>query len=484
MSDSAKPSAQAAGRGGRAAARQPGDARQPDGPASASSTRLVNPTVRGYMETLNLQRWYGGYQRMELSEQVFNLGIGEVANIALPEDLYTLYSRFLERESLAPLATRYTGTMGERGTNEAVAAHVNAWLGAERFDAGRVVSMDGGQNAVEVAIRVFTAPLGSPESRKQYVLMATPSYPYFSAVVSAHAGLMAFLAYSAEEFTRGVEQYCNAAVGAILINAPHNPMGYTLSTAQAARINRVAETYDCAIVVDAVYGSYPEGAEVGRALAALDPGRTVIVDSFSKKYGLPGLRIGFALCAEAEITYALRFIKTSESLTPSKANLAFAGHLLREHGDYPAHIAAEVRERRRRFLQRFDPAVVPGVARMGEDANPFYLTLDVARLCARKGLSDGDLQAHLTDHFQVRVFPGSWTHPSPRLRAGTFSAVGRHNPHGGPPYLAPQFPTGAQIVLAPDHLERRIAALRLSFGAETRIEAAAEALTAGLQALG
>jgi hypothetical protein len=62
--------------------------------------------------------------------------------------------------------------------------------------------------------------------------------------------------------------------------------------------------------------------------------------------------------------------------------------------------------------------------------------------------------------------------------------VGRHNPHGGVPYLAPQFPAGEQIVLSPDHLERRIASLRLSFGAETRMEAAAEALTAGLQSLG
>jgi hypothetical protein len=39
-------------------------------------------------------------------------------------------------------------------------------------------------------------------------------------------------------------------------------------------------------------------------------------------------------------------------------------------------------------------------------------------------------------------------------------------------------------VLAPEHLERRMPGLRLSFGAETRVEAAAEALTAGLQALG
>jgi valine--pyruvate aminotransferase len=453
-------------------------------PAALPATRLVNPTVRGYMEALSLQRWYGGYQLLELAEHVFNLGIGEVANIPLPEDLYALYSRFVQSDTLAPLATRYTGTMGERETNRLMAAHLNAWLGAERFDEARVVSMDGGQNGVEVAIRAFTAPLGSAESRKQYVLLATPSYPYYSAIVAAHAGLMAFLAHSAEEFTRGVELYCNPAVGVILINVPNNPMGYAFTPEQVQRINRVAEVHDCALLIDAVYGNYPESAEVGRALAGFDPGRTVYVDSFSKKYGLPGLRVGFCLCAEEELTYALRFIKMSESLSPSNGKLAFAGYLLKHHDEVPGLIASEVRARRRRFLARFDASRLKGVKPAGEPHNPFYLPLDIGGLCARTGLSDTDVQQRLAESFHVRVYPGSWAHPNKALRAGTFSSVGRHNPHGPAPYLAPQFPSGEQLVLAPDHLERRMAALRLSFGAEPRVEGAAEALLAGLQSLG
>lgn len=452
--------------------------------APGAATRLVNPTVRGYMQALSLQRWYGGYQVLNLEEHVLNLGIGEVGNIPLPEDLYTLYSRFLQSDALAPLATRYMGTMGDRETNRAMAAVANTWLGAEYFDEGRVVSMDGGQNAVEVAIRAFTAPLGSAESRKQYVLLATPAYPYYSAAIAAHAGLMAFLAYSGEEFTRGVEQCCNAAVGVILVNVPHNPMGYALTAGQVARINRVAEQYDCAIVLDAVYGNYPESPEVGRALAGFDPGRTVLVDSFSKKYGLPGLRVGFALSAEPELTYAMRFVKMSESLSPSSGKLAFAGHLLKHHPEVPARIAEEVRERRRRFLDRFDPGKIAGLKLAGEPHNPFYLPLDIGALCARTGLTDMEVQAHLMEAFHVRVYPGTWTHPSAALEAATFSQVGRHSPHGGLPFLAPQFPAGARIVLAPEHLERRMPGLRLSFGAETRVEAAAEALTAGLQALG
>jgi hypothetical protein len=81
-----------------------------------SPARLINPTVRDYMDTLNLQRFYGGYVLMDLPDQVFNLGIGEVGGVPLREDLYDVYTRFEQSEMLAPLATRYSGTLGQRET--------------------------------------------------------------------------------------------------------------------------------------------------------------------------------------------------------------------------------------------------------------------------------------------------------------------------------------------------------------------------------
>lgn len=447
-------------------------------------SRLINATVRDYMDALSLQRFYGGYVITKLDAQVFNLGIGEVGAIDLPEDLYSVYRRFGQSEALEPLATRYSGTLGERDTNRLMAAHLNQWLDEERFNEMRVVSLDGGQNAIEVAVRAFTAPLGSAERDKNYVLLATPSYPYFSAVISAHAGIMSFLAYHSEAFTRGVETYCNPAVGVILVNVPHNPMGYTLDADQVARIGKVAELHDCVIVVDGVYANYPDSPEAGRALAGFDPHRTVFCDSFSKKYGLPGLRLGFALSAAEELTYAMRFIKMAESLTPSNGKLAFAGHLLERYSQVPAQIGAQVRERRRRFLARFDPGVLKGVRIFGEDNNPFYLALDIAGLCQRTGMNDMAVAAHCLEKFQVRVFPGAFVYPNKQLRHGAFTAEGRHNPLGSVPYLAPRFPEGQQIVFAADHREGRVPLLRLSFGTETRIEAAAEALTEALKSLG
>ena len=95
--------------------------RETDG-AGRPVARLINATVRDYMDALSLQRFYGGYVITKIDEQVFNLGIGEVGGLDLPEDLYSIYRRFGQSEALAPVATRYAGTMSERETNRRMAA--------------------------------------------------------------------------------------------------------------------------------------------------------------------------------------------------------------------------------------------------------------------------------------------------------------------------------------------------------------------------
>jgi valine--pyruvate aminotransferase len=447
------------------------------------AVHLINPTVRRYMESTNLERFYGGYVIDPLPAGVFNLGIGEVGAIPLAEPLYDIYKRFLQSDELARLATQYSGTRGELDTNRSIAAALNAWMGVSHFHEGVVVSADGGQNAAELALRAFTAPVGSPDSPKQYVLLAAPSYPYFSAIIAAQAGMQSFLAYDGEAFVRGVETYCNPAVGAIVLNVPHNPMGYGLTAEQVTRINRVARHYDCAIVADIVYANYARDGAVGRALGQLAPERTVYLDSFSKKFGLPGLRLGFAVSAAERLTYAMRFLKTAESLTPSNVKLAFAGNLLANHGDYPGRIGREITARHDRFVQAFGDGEDVGARLYTGRANPFYLAVDVRALAQRTGLLETDMAAYLLHRHQVKVFPGQFIYPNAALSHDVFSDVGRPAQAGPVPHAPPTFRAGAQIVYAPDYFSGRVALLRLSFGMETRVEAAAQALRRGLTGL-
>ncbi|HUJ76385.1 MAG TPA: hypothetical protein VL359_16100, partial [bacterium] len=64
---------------GAASLSPPGSPPTPAAAAAPSgAARLINPTVRGYMDALSLQRFYGGYVVPTVTDDVFNLGIGEV----------------------------------------------------------------------------------------------------------------------------------------------------------------------------------------------------------------------------------------------------------------------------------------------------------------------------------------------------------------------------------------------------------------------
>jgi valine--pyruvate aminotransferase len=101
----------------------------------------------------------------------------------------------------------------------------------------------------------------------------------------------------------------NPQVGVVLLNTPHNPTGYALTPEQVQRINRAVEPYDCVLAIDMVYAMNALDSKAIHTLGSFDPERTIYIDSFSKKFGLPGYRLGFAVCANLELMDALCMMK-------------------------------------------------------------------------------------------------------------------------------------------------------------------------------
>ena len=99
-------------------------------------------------------------------------------------------------------------------------------------------------------------------------------------------------------------------------------------------------------------------------------------------------------------------------------------------------------------------------------ANPFYLTLDVGQLTERCGMSTSTLAAYLLEKHQVRVFPGE--HPKASLAHGVVDA---------------DETCTEPLVYARGFVTERRSLLRLSFGMETRLPEAAQALRRGFAAL-
>ncbi len=171
--------------------------------------------------------------------------------------------------------------------------------------------------------------------------------------------------------------------------------------------------YDCVLAVDMVYALNALEPEAIQTLGGLDPERTIYIDSFSKKFGLPGLRLGFAICTNLELIEALRMMKAAESVSASNVKLLFAAHLLQQHMALAETTATEIRRRYYAFREAIAEIEEYGVEvpPLTGNANAFYLPLFLDRLLERTGLSADAFVTLCYERYQLEVVPGTRMYP-------------------------------------------------------------------------
>lgn len=116
----------------------------------------------------------------------------------------------------------------------------------------------------------------------------------------------------------------------ILINTPNNPTGALLSNNELKRIYALAESVDAYVLSDEAYRwlDIPGGEPLADPMRNLGP-RAISVGTFSKPFGLPGLRIGW-LAATEEIVKACWSARDYVSLAPGGISDFLASVALQE----------------------------------------------------------------------------------------------------------------------------------------------------------
>jgi aspartate/methionine/tyrosine aminotransferase len=137
----------------------------------------------------------------------------------------------------------------------------------------------------------------------------------------------------------------------IVINTPHNPTGAMLSASDLKRIYALAESLDARILCDEAYRwlDIPGGDPMAPPMRDLGE-RAVSVGTFSKPFGLPGLRTGW-LAGPADFIAACWHMRDYITLSPGKLNDALAVIALRQrdrivertHGIVAANLATAER---------------------------------------------------------------------------------------------------------------------------------------------
>ncbi|EXI65093.1 MAG: Histidinol-phosphate aminotransferase 2 [Candidatus Accumulibacter adjunctus] len=166
---------------------------------------------------------------------------------------------------------------------------------AERsgLDAGQIVLGNGSNDVLDLVARVFLAP-GRSAVFAQYAFAVYPL-----ATLAAGAEPIAVAARDYGHDPAAMRAAIRADTRVLWIANPNNPTG-TFLPAAVLRDFIVSLPRDVVVVLDEAYNEYlPPAERVETSSWLADLPNLVITRTFSKIYGLAGLRIGYALASPA-----------------------------------------------------------------------------------------------------------------------------------------------------------------------------------------
>ena len=297
------------------------------------------------------------------------------------------------QRALAEGRTRYTAAAGLPELRQAISDHYRERYGVE-IPARRILITPGASGALQLA----TAALINPGDR---VLLADPGYPcnrHFVRLVEGRAFGVPVGPETGYQLTAElVERHWDAQTTAVLLASPANPTGTAIAPEALAAIVATIEARGGRLIMDEIYHGLIYGAPVQTALAYSD--QVLVVNSFSKYYGMTGWRLGWLVAPED-------LVGAVEKLAQ---NLFLAASTPAQHAALAAFTpaaAAIFEARRREFLARRD-FLLPALRELGfripvTPDGAFYLYAD----CGRFTDDSHGFALRLLEETGVAITPG------------------------------------------------------------------------------
>lgn len=154
-----------------------------------------------------------------------------------------------------------------------------------------IIFGNGSNEIIELAVRTFLGP-------GDEAVMASPSFAVYSMIVQAQGGES--IVVPLKEWRHDLETMASRITGrtkVVFIANPNNPTGTINTKAEMdSFIEKVPE--DVLIVVDEAYYEYVTSPDYADSMKHFRNGRDVLIlRTFSKIYGLAGLRIGYGIAS-------------------------------------------------------------------------------------------------------------------------------------------------------------------------------------------
>ncbi len=327
-------------------------------------------------------------------------------------------------DSLLAGDTKYTPTMGDMATRNAVAKKFTTENHIPGVTGDHIAIGAGGKHVLYTAIHCLFDP-PAPGEKPWEMLLPVPAWVSYAPICEMAGGKVIELETTpATNFRLDPEQLrkaINPRSRLLILNSPSNPLGTMYPEADLRAIAKVVhETRDIApnlvILTDEIYekivygniphfsiGSVPEIAE-----------RTLTLNGMSKAFAMTGWRIGYA-CMPGD--FGKKFINAMATLQGQMStNITSFTYAAIRHALTDAGVQAEVESMRRAFAKRADLIMarmseIKGVACV-KPQGAFYVFPDVSGLFGKttpKGVKLTSALAFseaLLDEAHVAFVPG------------------------------------------------------------------------------
>ena len=215
------------------------------------------------------------------------------------------------------------------------------------------------------------------------VLVLAPYWPLIVGIVHSFHGtpvavpVLAGEVDTADGAVAACERRRGARTVALYLSTPNNPSGRLLPRAWVEALVEWAARHDFWVISDEAYEGFVYAGVHTRALP-LEPERTFLAQTFSKRYGVAGNRCGY-IVGPREVMVELRKVSTHTFYsTPTAAQLSAVRALAGPGDTWAAAARAQYAETGRRAAERLG---VPA------PAGSTFLFLDVAPSLDERGLA-------------------------------------------------------------------------------------------------
>jgi aminotransferase len=348
-------------------------------------------------------------------EGLINLGSG-TPDFAPPDFVLAAMEKAIKDKK-----AQYTAWAGIPELRTAIAAKLARENDVHVDPMSEVLVTTGAQEALMVALMTMLDP-------GDHALTPSPHYDEYTRDAMILGGTLIPVPTTPEtNFTIDVaalEAAITPKTKALVIVSPNNPTGTVLPRATVEGIARLAQERDLVVISDEIYEYYVFDGAVHTSMASL-PGmaeRTITINSFSKGYGMTGLRLGF-LTAPANLLEAMLPFHHAMMVCASVVSQYGGLAALSESRAWFDPILAEYDRRRRLWMDTLDQLGLPYARPQGA----YYIFVDIRPT----GMTSGEFVARAREQARLTFQPGTigggagegfvrgaLTTPSPKFEEG------------------------------------------------------------------